>query len=422
MNNRNRDSNPVLSPRIHHSSYSASSSFPHSPTVGIRYSSPASSPYPRSSSSTAHHGGSPSMSLFTPTRTEVVREELAQCEGMDTVIQYDDVRGYFHRVGLPTPDSIPRRKTMHHMSLSLSSSTRTMPMSPIVGTPTAKALPPPIQSLPAMKSLTPPLPLHHGRQTSSLFSSYHAALASSSSGCTGHQWQTQPMASPSTQPRSMFMPADPNSLLSPTPKPIQQHQRPQPSSSSSSSSHQRRLSSSSSLSRRINGQPIASGSSYNSHTHTMPPAPVLRPSRTVRHKEPKSRSDVQESRDSQSCGGVQSSSRTREEGSIAHTSLRKRSASGGIRIVTVYDVRGFEGVEPDPRFPNMMVVDRTGGEAMVVYRSGDVNRVGYGLYDGGTGTIAMGMQDGGGVSHVGAPGASGLHAPGTGNSDQSWGP
>ncbi|KAF9032030.1 hypothetical protein BJ165DRAFT_1410952 [Panaeolus papilionaceus] len=259
------------------------------------------------------------MSLFTPTRTEVVGEELEQCEGMDSVIQYDDVRGYFDRVGLPTPDSIPRRKTMHHTNLSLSSSTRTMPMSSIVGTPTAKALPPPILSPPAMKSLTPPLPLHHEQQTSSLFSSYHAPHASSSSICTGHQWQAQPMASPSTQPMSMFMPPDPNSLLSPTPAPIQQHQRPQPSSSSS-----------------------------KSHTHIMPPAPVPGPSRT--------RATYNNLETLNLAVG--------EEGSTAHTSLRKRSTPGGIRIVTVYDARGFEGVEAGietgPQFEPMITdVPRT---------------------------------------------------------------
>ncbi|KAF9031059.1 hypothetical protein BJ165DRAFT_1519320 [Panaeolus papilionaceus] len=311
------------------------------------------------------------MSLFTPTRTAVVQEELAQCGGMDSVIQYDDVRGYFDQVELPTPAYMPRKTTNpHDMSLSsrVSGTTMPLPMAPIVGSPTSNALPPPIPSPPAMNSLTPPIPLHHEKQTG-LSSHHHYCQSSGSSGYNRQQWHPLAMGGP-------------NSSLSPTPTPIQQHQPPQ-QSSSSSSQHHRQLSSSSSLSRRRNGQPIASGS--NSNTHIIPHAPFPGPSRTVRHKQSKSRSDVQQSRDSQSRGGVQHSTRTRGEGSTAHT--RKRSTSGGIRIVTIYDVRGFEGVEPDPRFPNMMVVDRTGGEPMVVYRSGDVSGVGYGMYGahGGTG-------------------------------------
>ncbi|KAF9032053.1 hypothetical protein BJ165DRAFT_1535213 [Panaeolus papilionaceus] len=362
MINRNRDSNSVLGPRIHHSSPSASASYAHSPTARKRRSSSASYPYPHSSSTTS----SPTTSLFIPTRTEVVREELAQCQGMDSAIQDDDVRGYFDRLGLPTPDSMPRRRTTHHTSLS--SPTRTMPMSPIGGTPTPNALAPPIPSPPAMKSLTPPLRLHHERQTSSLFSSYQAAQASSSSGCTEQQWH--PQAS-SIQPMIMPVPPGPDSLLTPTPM---YHDR---WSGSTSSSHYRQSSGSSSHSRNRNGQPIASGSQNT--THAMPPAPVPGSSRNVRYTQPKPGSSAHSHR-----GGVHST-RTRGEGRSAHT--RKPSTSEGIRIVTIYDVRGFEGVEPDPQFPNMMVVDRTGGEPMVVYRSGDVSGVGYDMYGvhGGTG-------------------------------------
>ncbi|KAF9031026.1 hypothetical protein BJ165DRAFT_1535521 [Panaeolus papilionaceus] len=222
MINRNSDSNSVLSPRMHHSLPSASASYPHSPAARMRRSSSVSYPYPRFSSTT-HLVASPTTSLFTPTRMEVVREELAQCEGMDSVIQYDDVRGYFDQVGLPTPTSMPRKTTNpHDMSLSsrVSGTTMPLPVAPIVGSPTPNALPPPISSPPAMKSLTPPIPVHQDRQ---------------------------------------YGPA--------------------------SSSHYRHSSSRSSHSRNRNGQSIASGS--HNTTRSMPPAPVPGSSRSVRYTQPK---------------------------------------------------------------------------------------------------------------------------------------
>ncbi|KAF9044910.1 hypothetical protein BJ165DRAFT_1474288 [Panaeolus papilionaceus] len=320
MINRNRDSDTVLSPRMHRSSSSSSSMYPHSPTTRMHHSSSSSSyQYPRSSSSssTKHHVASPSLSLYPPTRTQTVREELARCEGMDSVIQYDDVRGYFDQVGLPTPVSM-RRKTKNPNDMSLSSrvsgTTMPLPMVPIVGSPPPNALRPPLLSPPAMKSLTPPIPVHQDRQ---------------------------------------YGPA--------------------------SSLYYRHPSSRSSHSRNRNGQSIASGS--HNTTHSMPSTPVPGPldSRSVRYTQPKPGGSARSHR-----VGVYAT-QTRGEGSTAHA--RKRSTSGGIRIVTVYDIRGFEGVEPDPKFPNMMVVDRTGGEPMMVYRSGDVSGVGYDIYGvhGGTG-------------------------------------
>ncbi|KAF9032040.1 hypothetical protein BJ165DRAFT_1410958 [Panaeolus papilionaceus] len=325
--------------------------YPHSPTTRMHHSSSSSSYQYPGSSSTKHHVASPSLSLYTPTRTQTVREELAQCEGMDSVIQYDDVRGYFDRIGLPTSASMPERtRNPHNMGLSLRASTVAMPLplAPIVGSPTPNAIALPILSPPAMKSLTPPTPMHHERQDS-LLSHHHHRQSSSTSGYNGQQWHPQ---APSAQP----MPPGPDPLL--TPKPMHHVKR----SCSASSSHYCQSNSSLSYSRDRNGQPIASGP--HNATHPMPLAPGPGPSRSVRYTQPKPGSSARSHR-----GGVYAT-QNRGEDSTAHA--RKRSTSGGIRIVTVYDVRGFEGMEPDPKFPNMMVVDRTGGEPMVVYRSGDV--------------------------------------------------